>query len=105
MSYDLRIVAPGGIDAVRAAVALAAAGIDPDGDEAVVERDGVVAQFLVAGGEIGIGVTARDGGDGFREVLEMALRAAEAIGAQVLDEQLGVYLDRTNLDEALRAFG
>ena len=98
-------MAPGGIDAVRAAVALAAAGVDPDGDEAVVERDGVVAQFLVAGGEIGIGVTAHGGGDGFRDVLEMALRAADAIGARVVDEQLGVELDRTNLDEAVRAFG
>ena len=105
MSYDLRIVAPDGIDAVRAAVALAALGVESDGEEAVVERDGVVAQFLVAGGEIGIGVTADGGGNGFRDVLEMVMRAAEAIGARVVDEQLGVELDRTNLDEAVRAFG
>jgi hypothetical protein len=106
VSYDLQIVAPGGIPRERAEAALVAAGVELDGDEGVVDRGDVIAQFLVSGDEIGIGVTTKGGdGSGFRDVLEIVLTTAETLDAQVVDQQAGTDIDRTNLDEALEAFG
>ena len=73
MSYDLQIVAPGGIPRERAEAALVTAGVELDGDEGVVERRGLVAQFLVSGGEIGVGITGDGGRDAFRDLLEIVL--------------------------------
>ena len=105
MSYDLQIVADGGIPRERAEAALVAAGVELDGDEGVVERRGLVAQFLVSAGEIGVGITGDGGSDAFRDLLEIVLTTAETLDAQIVDEQAGVEIDRTNVDEALEAFG
>jgi hypothetical protein len=105
VSYDLQIVRPGGIPRERAEAALIGAEVELEGDEGIVERGALVAQFLVSGGEIGVGVTGDGGSDAFRDVLDVVLTTAETLDARVLDEQAGVELDRTNVDEALRAFG
>jgi hypothetical protein len=105
VSYDLQIVAPGGIPRERAEAALVAAGVELDGDEGVVERRRLVAQFLVSGGEIGVGITGDGGSDTFRDLLEIVLTTAETLDAQIVDHQVGAEIDRTNLDEALEAFG
>lgn len=105
MSYDLQLVTPEGIDAERAEAALAAVGVELDDDEGLVEREGLFAQFLVAGGEIGVGIAGDGDADAFRGLVEVVIATAERLDARVLDPQAGVELDRTNLEAAVRAFG
>lgn len=108
MSYDLRL--PGPLDEARAAALLREAGAEGEGRELLLERGGVAATFLVAGGEVGVGVTTAAAGDeaaraGFAAVLELVLGLAEALGTTVEDPQLGGALGPADADEALRAFG
>lgn len=102
MSYDLRIVPASDVEA-RAA--LAAAGVEVDGDEGVLVRGDLVAQFLVSGDEVGVGITGDGDSDAFRSLLDVVLGVAEALEAEVLDEQIGGGVDRGNAEEAVRAFG
>ena len=108
MSYDLSVLGP--IDEARAAAALAGAGADGDGDERLLECDGVVASFLIAGGEVGVGVTTLTDDDaaaraGFRRVLDTVLALAEELDGRVYDPQAGRVLAAGDAEEAIRAFG
>lgn len=108
MSYDLRVLGP--VDEARAAAELAAAGAEGSGDELQLESDGVVASFLIRGGEVGVGVTALDDDEavaraGFRRVLDVVLALAEALDASVYDPQVGRVLSADEAEEAMRAFG
>ena len=107
MSYDLQIVAP--VAEERARALFEDAGAEPAGDELLLERDGVVATILVAGGEVGIGITTL-GGDagaptGFRAVLDIVLGVAGTLGAAVYDPQVGRELGPGDAEEAVHAFG
>jgi hypothetical protein len=108
VSYDLSVLGP--LDETRAAALLAAAGAEGEGDELLLEREGVVASFLIRGGEIGVGVTTltedeADARAGFRRVLDVVLGLAEELGARVYDPQAGRDLAPDDAEEALRAFG
>jgi hypothetical protein len=108
LSYDLRVLGP--LDEARAAAVLAAAGAEGAGEELTLERDGVVASFLIRGGEVGVGVTTLTDDDaaaraGFRRILDVVLALAEELDARVYDSQVGDVLAPGDAEEALRAFG
>lgn len=108
MSYDLRMLGP--LDEARAAALLGAAGAEGDGEELTLERDGVVASFLIRGGEVGVGVTTLTDDDaaaraGFRRILELVLTVAAELDARVYDAQVGGVLAAGDAEEAVRAFG
>ena len=108
MSYDLSVL--GAVDRERAAAVLAAAGAEGDGDELYLERDGVVASFLIRGDEVGVGVTTLTDDDaeartGFRGILDLVLALSEALDARVYDPQVGRVLGADDAEEAMSAFG
>lgn len=108
MSYDLSVLGP--LDEARAAALLAEAGAEGAGDELTLEREGVVASFLIRGGEVGVGVTALTDDDaaaraGFRRILDVVLALAEELGARVYDPQAGRELGIDDAEEAIGAFG
>lgn len=108
MSYDLRVLGP--VDEARAAEALAAAGAEGAGAEFTLERDGVVASFLIRGGEVGVGVTTLADDEaaaraGFRSILDVVLALADELDARVYDSQVGDVLAAGDAEEAMRAFG
>jgi len=108
MSYDLRVLGP--LEEARAAALLAAAGAEGDGEELTLECDGVVASFLVRGGEVGVGVTTLTDDEttaraGFRRILDIVLALAEELDARVYDAQVGDVLAAGDAEEAIRAFG
>ena len=102
MSYDLRVVPASAGDA---RVALAAAGVAVEHEEGVLERGGLVAQFLVADGEVAVAITGDGDSVAFRGLLDVVLDLAEALDADVLDEQVGGEVDRSNAEDAVRAYG
>jgi hypothetical protein len=108
VSYDLSVLGP--IDEARAGAVLAQAGAEGEGDERRLECDGVVASFLIRGGEVGVGVTTLTGDDaaaraGFRRVLDTVLALAEELEGRVYDPQAGRLLAADDAEEAVRAFG
>ena len=108
MSYDLNVLGP--VDEDRAGAALARAGAEGEGDERRLECDGVVASFLIRGGEVGVGVTTLTGDDaavraGFRRVLDTVLALAEELDGRVYDPQAGRLLGADDAEGAVRAFG
>lgn len=108
MSYDLNVLGP--VDEARAGAALARAGAEGEGDERALECDGVVASFLIGGGEVGVGVTTLTDDDaaaraGFRRILDTVLALAEELGGRVYDPQAGRLLAPDDAEEAVRAFG
>jgi hypothetical protein len=108
MSYDLNVLGP--LDEARAASLLAAAGAVGEGDELLLEHEGVAATFLIRGGEVGVGVTTLTDDDasaraGFRRILDVVLGLAERLDARVYDPQVDRVLDPNDVEEALRAFG
>jgi hypothetical protein len=107
MSYDLRVLP---VDEGRAAAVLAAAGAEGAGGELHLERDGVVASFLIGEGEVGVGVTTVTDDEaaaraGFRRILDVVLALSEELDARVYDPQVGRELAAGDREEALRAFG
>lgn len=108
MSYDLRVVGP--LDEARAAALLAEAGAEGEGGELHLVLDGVAASFLVAGGEVGVGMTTLTDDDavaraGFRRALDVVLALGQELGAPVYDPQADRELTPAGAEEALRAFG
>ena len=108
MSYDLNVRGP--LDETRAAALLEAAGAAGEGDELLLEHEGVAATFLIRGGEVGVGVTTLTEDEasaraGFRRILDLVLGLAEELDGRVYDPQAGRVLDPDDVGEALRAFG
>lgn len=108
MSYDLNVLGP--LDETRAAALLAAAGAEGEGEEFLLEHEGVAATFLIRGGEVGVGVTTLTDDDasaraGFRRILDLALGLAEELDTRVYDPQADRVLDPDDVEETLRAFG
>ena len=109
MSYDLRIVAPGRIDAATVRDLLVSSdGVEQLGDDLIWSGEAVNATFALDPDEIDVGVTSGDASPAvlrreFLDVLALASRVAALVGAPLEDVQLGRAL-RPADEDAVRSF-